>query len=130
MIASSVEETGSGRLVDVSSQQETWMGLLLQVVFVRTIVVNIKMRGGLENIRRSKLEIICTILGTCAQGANKTKIVYQANLNFKTVKLYLDLRMRKNLINLKSDETSAIYKTTEKGLKLKDDFNNIQLLLR
>jgi len=106
------------------------MGLLLQVVFVRTIVVNIKMRGGLENIRRSKLEIICTILGTCAQGANKTKIVYQANLNFKTVKLYLDLRMRKNLINLKSDETSAIYKTTEKGLKLKDDFNNIQLLLR
>ena len=118
-----------GRLVDVSSQQEIWTGLLLQVVFVRTIVVNIEMRG-LENIRRSKLEIICTILGTCAQGANKTKIVYQANLNFKTVKPYLDLLMRKDLINLKSDETSAIYKTTEKGLKLKDDFNNIQSLLR
>ena len=82
------------------------------------------------NIRRSRIEIICTILATCAEGANKTKIVYQANLNFKTVKPYLDLLMRKNLINLEFNDTAAIYKTTEKGLKLKDNFDNIQSMIK
>ncbi|HWQ20196.1 MAG TPA: winged helix-turn-helix domain-containing protein, partial [Methanotrichaceae archaeon] len=34
-------------------------------------------------MRRDKLQIILDILEICVNGANKTKIVYQANLNFK-----------------------------------------------
>jgi hypothetical protein len=42
-------------------------------------------------MKRSRQEIITQILEICMNGASKTKIVYQANLNFKMVNPYLDL---------------------------------------
>ena len=52
-------------------------------------------------MKRSKDLIISQILLVCAKGANKTKIVYQANLNFRTVDPYLKLLMERGLINAK-----------------------------
>ena len=40
-------------------------------------------------MKRSRDLIISQILFICAKGANKTRIVYQANLNFRTVDPYL-----------------------------------------
>lgn len=45
-------------------------------------------------MKRSRQEIISQILEICTKGASKTKIVYQANLNFKTVNPYLELLIR------------------------------------
>ena len=55
------------------------------------------------------------ILSLCqGNGAGKTRIVYQVNLNFKTVREHLDLLLEKGLLEAIPGE-SIMYKTTEKG---------------
>ena len=41
----------------------------------------------------------------CATGASKTRIVYQANLNFRTINPYLDLMIKNGLIKVKKERT-------------------------
>ncbi|MBN1235564.1 MAG: winged helix-turn-helix domain-containing protein [Methanotrichaceae archaeon] len=72
-------------------------------------------------MKRSRPEIISEILGICRNGANKTRIVYQANLNFKTINPYLQLLVKNNLIE--SDQGK--YKTTEKGAVLLENINQV-----
>jgi len=42
-----------------------------------------------KSLRRNDLDICADILKVAKTGAKKTQIVYQANLNFKIVKKYL-----------------------------------------
>jgi predicted transcriptional regulator len=76
-------------------------------------------------MKRSRDMIISQILDICIDGASKTKIVYQANLNFRTINPYLDLLTKNGLINVKREQT-IIYKTTPRGLNLLDNFRQIQ----
>ena len=69
--------------------------------------------------------IISQILDICINGASKTRIVYQANLNFRTINPYIELLTKNGLINVKKEQT-IIYKTTPKGLDLLDNFKQIQ----
>jgi len=64
--------------------------------------------------KRSKDQIIAKILDTGMDGANKTKIVYQANLNFRTVNRPLDLLLEKGLIEA-TEGDRPIYHTTPEG---------------
>ena len=68
--------------------------------------------------------IISQILDICINGASKTRIVYQANLNFRTINPYLDLLTRNGLIDVKKKQT-LIYETTPRGLDLLDNFKRI-----
>jgi predicted transcriptional regulator len=77
-----------------------------------------------ESMNRSKQEIIAKILDICVKGANKTKIVYEANLNFRTVNIYLDLLNQKELIKVSHGE-NVIYETTPKGMNLLKDMDRI-----
>jgi len=61
--------------------------------------------------RRSRIDITEEILDIAMEGANKTQIVYNANLNFITANKYLDMLIKKNLIKKKGDK----YITTERG---------------
>lgn len=79
-------------------------------------------------MRRSKLEITTTILKICLEGANKTKIVYQANLNFKTAQPLLDQLIQNGLISSRR-ETTVIYNTTEKGIEFIENFEQALGLL-
>ncbi len=76
-------------------------------------------------MKRSRDAIIARILNICINGASKTRIVYQANLNFRTVNPYLDLLTKNGLIDVKTEQT-VIYKTTPKGLDLLDNFRQIE----
>ena len=76
--------------------------------------------------KRSRDVIISKILDVCASGAHKTKIVYQANLNFRTVNPYLELLTKNGLIDAKTDSKLVVYETTARGLKLLDNFKQIQ----
>jgi predicted transcriptional regulator len=69
--------------------------------------------------------IISQILDICINGASKTRIVYQANLNFRTINPYIELLTKSGLINVKNEQI-IIYKTTPKGLNLLDNFKQIQ----
>ena len=65
--------------------------------------------------KRSRDQIKSQILALCqGDGVVKTQIVYQVNMNFKTVKGYLDLLLEKGLLEaIEGDRT--IYKTTPEG---------------
>ncbi len=75
------------------------------------------------------MQIMVSILNACTRGANKTRIVYQANLNFSTVNPYLDLLEEKGLIQVTEDRMT-LYKTTPKGLDLIENFSNINEMLK
>ncbi|VVB70556.1 Winged helix-turn-helix [uncultured archaeon] len=79
-------------------------------------------------MKRSKDAIISQILDICSKGASKTRIVYQANLNFRTVVPYIDILTKNGLLETKKDSI-VTYTTTAKGTKLLNDFRSIQSLL-
>lgn len=67
--------------------------------------------------RRFKDQILAHVLETCnGQGASKTRVVYAANMNFKTIKPYLTLLARDGLIDVVDGQT-VLYRTTSKGLE-------------
>lgn len=66
--------------------------------------------------KRSKDQITAQILELCCNdnGVNKTKIVYQVGLNFRTIRPYMDMLTKNGLLEMISDDLT-IYKTTTKG---------------
>jgi len=76
-------------------------------------------------MKRSRDVIISQILDICVKGASKTRIVYQVNLNFRTINPYLDLLTKNGLIDVKKEQT-IIYETTPRGQDLLDNFKQIQ----
>ena len=67
--------------------------------------------------KRTRTQIVAEILATCrGDGTNKTRIVYTVNTNFTAVRPYLDLLVKKNLLEVIQGE-HAIYKITTKGEK-------------
>jgi predicted transcriptional regulator len=75
--------------------------------------------------KRSRDRIISEILNICIEGANKTQIVYRANLNFKTVNPYINLLIENKLITTKNGQIVK-YETTERGMNLLHNYNFIQ----
>ena len=68
-------------------------------------------------MKRSKEEILEDILDICKEPTKKTRIVYQANLNFKNVDRYLSSLI--NAAALEASETRPItYRTTSRGREL------------
>jgi len=77
--------------------------------------------------RRERLEIITTILNICiTKGANKTKIVYQANLNFKNAGIYIDWLIKRGFLTKEGN----IYKTTSSGVALLDNLKVLMPLIQ
>ena len=75
-------------------------------------------------MKRSRQEIISQILEICINGASKTRIVYLANLNFKTVNPYLNLLIKNDLIQV-NEGRAILYETTPKGLRLLESIKRI-----
>ena len=78
-------------------------------------------------MKRNREEIISQILNVCRNGAIKTRVVYQANLNFKTVEPYLDLLVKNNLLEVQQGE-KKMYETTEKGETLLEALHQVSEL--
>ncbi|HPS91456.1 MAG TPA: winged helix-turn-helix domain-containing protein [Methanothrix sp.] len=79
-------------------------------------------------MKRSKHEIFSKILEICLNGASKTKIVYQANLNFRTVNPYLDVLIKNNLL-VASKENHILYKTTLEGANMHETISKVNNML-
>lgn len=75
-------------------------------------------------MRRDKLKILVSILEICdGDGANKTKIVYGSNINFKVADMYLDMLIKEDLMEVLAPGPREIYRATAKG---KDMIKNIK----
>ncbi len=84
-------------------------------------------------MKRSREMIISQILNVCADGAHKTKIVYNVNLNFRTIGPYLDLLIGNGLLDLKADPDNGrlvTYRTTPKGQNLLNGLREIHDVLK
>jgi predicted transcriptional regulator len=88
-----------------------------------TGIPNSSPRSG--TMKRSRQEIISQILEICIDGASKTKIVYQANLNFKTINPYLDLLIKNGLIQV-NEGPAIVYETTPKGIGLIESIKRVR----
>jgi predicted transcriptional regulator len=65
-------------------------------------------------MRRTNDQLIGQILEVCqGEGAGKTKIVYQCNLNFKNASSHLDQLIKAGLL----EASGTSYKTTPKGME-------------
>lgn len=76
-------------------------------------------------MKRNRQQIFSEILEICGDGANKTKIVYNANLNFKSATSYLQDLIKNNLIEV----NQSVYQTTLKGERLLEIINQVNELL-
>ena len=66
--------------------------------------------------RRDKLEVMADILEVALGGANKTRIMYRANLNFLRANRYLSELLGIKLVVLERDSDGmALYRTTDEG---------------
>jgi len=71
--------------------------------------------------RRNDLDIVADILQVAQSGAKKTRIVYQANLNFKIVKGYLQRLIDNEMLV----HDPPRYYTAEKGLTYLTRYKNL-----
>jgi len=69
-------------------------------------------------MRRNNLDICAEILRLSEGGAKKTRIVYQANLNFKMVKRYLGNLLEKEFLEQNGDQ----FFQTEKGARFIEQY--------
>jgi|TARA_B100002003_G_C13759654_1_gene377549 predicted transcriptional regulator len=65
-------------------------------------------------VRRNDLDICADILQVARAGAKKTQIVYQANLNFKIVKGYLQRLIANGMLDPSPE--GRLYVTTSVGV--------------
>ncbi len=70
--------------------------------------------------------IASQILEICQNGAGKTKILYQANLNSSKVNQYLDNLVKNEFIAEIPAGNRMIYRTTTKGMELKKRIDQLQ----
>ncbi|HON35065.1 MAG TPA: winged helix-turn-helix domain-containing protein [Methanothrix sp.] len=73
--------------------------------------------------RRTNDKITSDILKLCMNGASKTRIVYQANLNSASAKPYIENLINNGLVEEVPVGSKVIYKTTPKGVELSRVFN-------
>ncbi len=77
--------------------------------------------------KRSDDQIVSQILEICMNGAGKTRIIYQANLNFLKVCQYLENMIRNGLISQTPLGSRVIYRTTAKGVELNQRIQKLQI---
>jgi predicted transcriptional regulator len=65
--------------------------------------------------RRSEVQILIDILNISLKGVKVTRLMYQANLSYFTLRKYLTATQNQGLIEKIIKEDSLMYCTTEKG---------------
>ena len=80
-------------------------------------------------MRRSPEQITENILENCKEPTGKTKIVYQCNLNFHTVNIYLQRLINASLLKSSGSADHLSYRTTAKGIEVLGHINVLRDLL-
>lgn len=80
--------------------------------------------------RRDRLYIIAEILVIAKDGSLKTQIMYRANLSFAQLNEYLNFLLKMELLKVNTENGKTIYKTTPKGVKYLENYEEISNLLR
>ncbi len=79
--------------------------------------------------KRNPNVVTAQILDKCSEGAGKTRVIYQANLNATTGKHHLDSLVRSGYIETIPKGSRTIYKTTPKGRELQEKLGEIKTMM-
>jgi predicted transcriptional regulator len=82
-----------------------------------------------EYKRRDRLYIIAQILDIAKSGSLKTQIMYRANLSFAQLNEYLSFLTKIRLIAIHNENKKSVYKTTAKGTRYLEKYEDIADLL-
>ena len=80
--------------------------------------------------RRDRLYIIAEILVIARDRSLKTQIMYRANLSFAQLNEYLNFLMKRELLKRNMENGKTFYRTTAKGVKYLENYEEISNLLR
>ena len=80
--------------------------------------------------RRDRLLIIAEILNIARERSLKTQIMYSANLSFAQLNEYLSFLLEMKLLEIVTENERRFYKTTAKGVKFLQSYEEISSLLR
>ena len=85
--------------------------------------------GGVTR-RRSHLEIVADILTEALNGANKTRIIYRANLNFRRFHRYFSELLDNGLVVMENaSDGGVVYRTTDKGRRFLKIINSAEEII-
>ena len=79
--------------------------------------------------KRNPNAVTAQILEICTDGANKTRVVYQANLNSAKGAQYLHNLTKSGFLEAIPDGSRFIYKTTPKGGELREKLGLFQSMM-
>jgi predicted transcriptional regulator len=77
-------------------------------------------------MRRTSLDVYVDILEAAESGANKTRLVYRANLNFEIIKRYLKTLMENGLLE---EKVEGRFFTTKRGLQFVEQYRDLVIPL-
>ena len=80
--------------------------------------------------RRDRLRIMAEMLVITRDRSLKTQIMYRANLSFAQLNEYLNFLIRRELLKRNMENGKTFYKTTTKGVKYLENYEEISNLLR
>lgn len=75
--------------------------------------------------KRSKNKILQEILSICSKGENITRIAYRSNTNYTVARNLIESLKKNNLVE-EIDGFPVLYKTTAKGLIVKERLKRFQ----
>jgi predicted transcriptional regulator len=81
---------------------------------------------------RGRLDIIADVLRQAKHGAKKTRIMYQCNLSFRQLRVYLNFLVKKDFLGfytLAENSGSAMFITTQKGLDFLEAYDSLQAVI-
>ena len=81
----------------------------------------------LMHARRDATRVIYDILSLARMRNSKTQIVYQANLNFRLARAYINFLLHKNLMRKTCVGTITFYNITDKGSRLLRSLEEVQI---
>jgi len=79
--------------------------------------------------RRDRLYIIAEVLVIAKDGTLKTQIMYRANLSFAQLNEYLSFLLKIGLLEEVTKDGKTIYRTTPKGIRYLENYEEITSLL-
>ncbi len=79
--------------------------------------------------KRNPNVVTAQILKVCSDGASKTRVIYQADLNSVIGTQYLEDLVENGFIEAIPDGSRFIYKTTSKGRKLQEKLGQFQSMM-
>jgi predicted transcriptional regulator len=83
--------------------------------------------------KRSRIDIIASMLGEARKGARKTRIMYRCNLSHRQLQVYLKFLLDMKLLMSISEERESktnFYQATTKGRSFLDAYCKLKELMR